>query len=70
MLPGNAPVNMSCAFSHLLKSRNYVSFFTLDSKAVGELESEGAVREGANTSNCGEKVMKDLCLHFLNLFLK
>lgn len=47
MLPGNAPVNLAYAFSHFLKSRNQVSFFTLNSKAVGELEREGGCQQGS-----------------------
>lgn len=70
MFPGNAPVSRHVRPSHFLKSRNEASFFTLDSKALGELEREGAVHGGANKSNRGEKVVKGVGLHFLNLFSK
>lgn len=40
-LPGRAPASPASTFSHSLKSRNLVSFFTLDFKAVRKREREG-----------------------------
>lgn len=53
-----------------LKAGTRFHFSPLILKQLESLKEKGAVNRGANKSNRGEKVMKDLCLHFLNLFLK
>lgn len=53
-----------------LKAGTKFHFSPLILKHLESLKEKGAVSAGANKSNRGEKVMKALRLHFLNLFLK